>query len=201
MPKKTYTPEQKQKRAALLKEWKIKNAEHVKRYNDAYLVENREYNKERCKKWKKNNPEKMATMNREWNINNRGKRNQLNNEWRKAHPEYRPDYLLGYNYNITIEDYARMLDAQNRLCATCEAPEPNTGRLKRFCVDHDHSCCAGNKSCGKCIRGLICNSCNRALGLVRDNQTVLRRMIEYLCAGGSAGVKFIEEQVEECAGL
>jgi hypothetical protein len=47
-------------------------------------------------------------------------------------------------------------------------------------IDHDHACCPGRISCGKCIRGLLCNRCNRALGLLGDSIELLKKMIAYL---------------------
>ena len=46
------------------------------------------------------------------------------------------------------------------------------GRVTRLCLDHCHE--KGT------VRGLLCNRCNRALGLVGDNVGLLRAMAEYL---------------------
>lgn len=49
-------------------------------------------------------------------------------------------------------------------------------------VDHDHACCpdADSKTCGKCVRGLLCRYCNFGLGRFDDDPDRLWRAIEYL---------------------
>jgi hypothetical protein len=47
-------------------------------------------------------------------------------------------------------------------------------------VDHDHRCCPGSVSCGKCVRGLVCAPCNIAVGGVRNDPDVARRLVVYL---------------------
>jgi hypothetical protein len=47
-------------------------------------------------------------------------------------------------------------------------------------VDHDHSCCPGKKSCGKCIRGVVHMACNIALGLMKDDPVMLRSAARYV---------------------
>lgn len=81
-------------------------------------------------------------------------------------------------YRITLDDYERLLNAQGGRCAICQTAECSTG--KRFAVDHDHACCSGPKTCGKCVRGLLCNNCNRLLGYLHDDIERARSVIAYL---------------------
>jgi len=48
------------------------------------------------------------------------------------------------------------------------------------CVDHDHNCCPGASSCGKCVRGLLCWHCNAAAGLLGDAPDKISGLAEYL---------------------
>jgi hypothetical protein len=84
-------------------------------------------------------------------------------------------------YKLTQEQYEAMLIEQNGECAIC-FKKPNRYYLS---VDHDHACCPGQKTCGNCIRGLLCQSCNSFLGRVDDNLT---SAIKYLVGtkGGDA---------------
>lgn len=69
-------------------------------------------------------------------------------------------------HHITKVDYIKMLVAQNFCCKICG--NTSKSRVKAapsgLNIDHDHSCCPGSRSCGKCVRGLLCDSCNITLG-------------------------------------
>jgi hypothetical protein len=82
------------------------------------------------------------------------------------------------SYGITLEQYHQMLEDQNYACKICGLKE-STYR-KRLSIDHDHSCCPGIKSCGKCVRGLLCHHCNAGIGNAKDSVEILQTMIEYL---------------------
>lgn len=98
---------------------------------------------------------------------------------RAKDPDYGASQHLKHRFGLTLDDYNRMLVDQDGLCANLDcASEPPVDR--RFDVDHDHACCPGEKSCGKCVRGLICRSCNHALGLLHDDVKRIRGLIEYL---------------------
>jgi len=59
------------------------------------------------------------------------------------------------------------------------------GETNRLCIDHDHSCCNKNGSCGKCVRGLLCTWCNATLGHAKDDVSRLEKLIEYLRQTGT----------------
>lgn len=82
-----------------------------------------------------------------------------------------------FNYGITPVEYDAMLDKQGGGCAIC-GETCTSGR--RLAVDHDHSCCSGDKTCGKCIRGLLCGSCNQGIGKLRDSPRLLLAAASYL---------------------
>jgi len=108
------------------------------------------------------------------------------NQYHKDHPDMVKNNYLKTYYNITLEQYTTMLVAQNFRCALCPMTDPGRGNkshYKYFCVDHDHNCCAGAKSCGKCVRGLLCYNCNNLLGSARDNKETLQNAINYLSKG------------------
>lgn len=76
---------------------------------------------------------------------------------------------IEWKYGLTQEDYEAIWDYQLRGCAICGTEDP--GHKHGFTVDHDHECCDGNKTCGRCVRGIICSACNQRVdtsGEIRD---------------------------------
>lgn len=76
-------------------------------------------------------------------------------------------------HKISKEKFEQMIAEFNGKCHTCKLNEARN-------IDHDHSCCPGNRSCGKCVRGILCNQCNTTLGLVKESKDVLENLIKYL---------------------
>lgn len=112
------------------------------------------------------------------------KKNQDNaRAWGRKYPERNrtraaiwaaenPDRIMFRQYGITTFEYNSMLYVQDGVCKTC-------GRLngdKRLVIDHCHST-------GK-VRGLLCDKCNMAAGLVGESASVLQALAEHVGGGG-----------------
>ena len=95
---------------------------------------------------------------------------------RKRTPEQRLAMRLHSLYGLSIEDYETMFSDQGGVCAICQKAETvihrTTERQIRLSVDHDHN--TGE------IRGLLCQRCNQALGLLNDDVEALHQAITYL---------------------
>jgi hypothetical protein len=78
--------------------------------------------------------------------------------------------LLSEKYGITIHDYNRMFDKQNGCCLICQRHQ--TILKKRLFVDHDHQ---SNE-----IRGLLCQRCNFAIGLLDESMEIFMRALDYI---------------------
>lgn len=83
-------------------------------------------------------------------------------------------------YGITAEDYTALYEAQGGRCYGCQRA---TGAGKALAVDHDHDCREGHpvkQGCRKCVRGLLCSTCNRIIGHLRDDPDAFERFAGYL---------------------
>jgi len=70
-----------------------------------------------------------------------------------------------HQYGITTEEFEAKLKAQKGMCAIC--------KIKRArVIDHCHAVFK--------VRGILCHSCNFALGCAKDSPAILRRAVKYL---------------------
>lgn len=79
-------------------------------------------------------------------------------------------------HGLTREQKAEIARQQGG-CLICRRTAPSG---KGWVMDHDRSCCSGDKSCAKCRRGILCHWCNSALGYAMDSPELLRRLADYL---------------------
>ncbi len=104
-------------------------------------------------KWQKNNPEKC-------------KKAQIDYRSRG----YKRNAQLKHNYGITLDLYEEMFSAQWGRCKICNRHQSEF--KKSLYVDHHHA--SGR------IRGLLCQTCNHAIGLLYEDVLLLKRAIQYL---------------------
>ena len=100
----------------------------------------------------------------------------LNTDLLKIERERMYDFTEGWsNSGLTIEDYNIMFKKQNGCCAICNKHilELNQKKKKHLCIDHNHDTGA--------IRGLLCDKCNRGIGLLQDDKEILLNAYNYLC--------------------
>ena len=100
------------------------------------------------------------------------KQKKKNKEYKKrTYSKRKVKHLaLKQRYNISIEDFDKILERQNGVCAICFQEEGFKNRS--LAVDHCHTT-------GK-IRGLLCGNCNQGIGNLRDSVNYLQNAIKYL---------------------
>lgn len=97
-------------------------------------------------------------------------------EWWEKNKARRRGYNLINRYGITLPQYDEMLAAQAGVCKICAFPH---SEAKKLHVDHCHDT-------GK-IRGLLCTTCNTAIGKLRHSPEILRSAIRYLSCESEYG--------------
>ena len=125
--------------------------------DDPVLEERRLRKLEQHRRYYEKNREHILEKNAEWKAKAR------ENGWSRSDN----NHYLGYKYGITLDEYEEMLAGQNGVCASCGTPP--SGR--KLSVDHDHETGV--------IRGLLCQPCNTALGLLKESPDRIASLLAY----------------------
>ena len=133
------------------------------------------YHKIYCRK--PENKIKKQEYDRGYRKENRPKLNERSKQFRDDNPEYIRDQWLRRTFNKTLIEWNATFELQGHACLVCEKQKTdNSG----WHTDHDHSCCSGTRSCGKCVRGILCGPCNKGLGHFNDDVVRIRRAADYI---------------------
>ncbi len=74
-------------------------------------------------------------------------------------------------YGLSWRDYHKILDKQGGKCAICRRPQSKQWGGYMLAVDHCHNT--------KVVRGLLCNSCNLALGYFKNDPKIIAAALKY----------------------
>lgn len=142
----------------------MKTKESIKKYNKEYFARPEVIARAKIRNIKYRKRRSLYKKTEKGRINE-------NKYRRKRYGKIGFEIHLKERYNLSLEEYNKIIKRQNNLCAICARPQS-----AKLHVDHCHST---NK-----VRGLLCGNCNRALGLLKDNVDFLSKAITYLQHNG-----------------
>lgn len=107
-------------------------------------------------------------------VEQRKNRSAATQRWREKFPEKQRALALLTHYSLSWEDYVKMYESQQGMCAICSVNiSPYKGGIDKVArVDHNHTT-------GK-VRGLLCSGCNTAIGLLKDCPVLVSKAEAYL---------------------
>jgi len=162
--------------------WCRKRAEDSHRRNQtkyyADVAASRKLVRERLSQMRVANTGNINGKTKAYRQQHRKQINASTKAWLVAHPErakaYRRAAHLQAKYKMTHKTYEEMFNAQGGVCAACGQPETSKrlGVIRHMHVDHDHAT-------GK-VRALLCHRCNSALGLLKDDRTLVANLLLYI---------------------
>jgi hypothetical protein len=124
-------------------------------YNRKYYQANKEKRKQQFRKYREENAEYFRNYMREYQLKNKDALSESRRAWR---------------YGMTVDEMNERLEEAGDICPICHAAY-GTETTKK-CIDHCHE--TGE------IRGIICNKCNIAAGMLQDDVQAVKRLAEYL---------------------
>jgi len=126
---------------------------------------------EKRKKWNLDHKEEIRKYKKRWKLEHKEKVKEYSKNRYKRKKDHYKKWHLNKSYGIDAEKFNIMLKSQKNRCGICKKEFTNIYPF-RPCVDHEHT---GGK-----IRGLLCGNCNIAIGLLKDDLTILHNALKWV---------------------
>jgi len=103
------------------------------------------------------------------------------------------DFKRAKVYKLNYDSYCEL--TSKKVCDLCESDgfQMNSSYDSGLVIDHCHTT--------GIVRGMLCHNCNRALGLMQDNTSVLKKAISYLESATTIPKGSTPKQVEAQSSL
>jgi len=119
--------------------------------------------------WAKSNTDKIKCYHAQYYKAHKHECNARSKAYNRNNKDRMRSAMRRKKYNISEFQYAQLMVKQGGKCAICKTPADECTVL---CIDHDHE--------KGIVRGLLCSTCNRAIGLFKDNPLILIAAADYL---------------------
>lgn len=127
------------------------------------------YTQKKWRRYARKNRAHLKARDRTRYQTSRASELKRNREYRHKNRTVLEARRLLRQYGVTIQQIDRLLTRQKNRCAICKNPFSSA---KARHIDHCHS--------RKKVRGILCQLCNMALGLLKDSPALLRAAAKYL---------------------
>jgi len=123
---------------------------------------------DKIKEYRKNPKVKkyFAKKQKEWRDKPENKKKVQKRNLKPHKMKRKAELHLLRKYELTLDDYNKILSKQNNKCAICKI------KMEKPNVDHCHKT--------GIVRGILCAPCNKGLGNFKDNIEYLKEAINYL---------------------
>lgn len=138
--------------AAYTRHWYVNNKEKRRAYYQGYAAKN----VDKLRGYRAKSADKL----------------KLDPDWVARRKAWSDQWHLKRKYNLTLEQWRALHDAQGGLCVLCKKRGNGRGKNGRLYVDHCHDT-------GR-VRGLLCRHCNTALGILGDSPEKMEMVMSYL---------------------
>jgi hypothetical protein len=152
------------------------NKEALNAKNKEYREKNKEEINKQRKEYRQNNKDKIAERDKDYRSRKVEQTRLRSAKWYANNRDRSKNSRLLRKYNISLDEYNKMLLEQDGKCWTCSTKAEDE-RNKVLVVDHNHL--TGE------VRGLLCNRCNTAIGLLQESQEILEKVSKYLHEKGT----------------